>query len=237
MHMTREQFDQAHLSNRLVITFVGMSNLGKTHWARNEFAKKLGFRYIGCDDRIEAILTPELKAAGYGGGIADVSRWMGQPYDERYAQHQQRYLEIEADVTREALVEVQKTPGNTAIDTTGSVIHLDPSIGEELKQKTLVVGIRATEDRKREMYEKYIKELEPVCFGSVFTKLPDETNEQALARSYLKLLEVRSGLYEQLADIMIPREEITEGMELSEFINLVHKHCELSEHEREFSRR
>jgi len=234
MHMTREEFDQARANNRLVLTFVGMSNIGKTHWAK-EFAQS-GFEHINCDDRIEAKLAPELTALGYS-GIADVSKWMGQPYEDRFPTNQQRYLELEGEVMQEVLREIEKMQRNTIIDTTGSVIHVDPAIGEELKRKTLVVYIKATSEMKEQMFQRYIKEPKPVVFGDVFKKLRGESDMDALKRCYPMLLEYRSGLYQRLAHIVIPRETIAEHLPLSEFVTMIQKHCDLREHERQMPRR
>ena len=66
----------------MVITFIGMSSVGKSAWS-TKLEELKGFRRYCCDDLIEKYLGPEFKALGYL-GINDVSRWMGQPYDQRY---------------------------------------------------------------------------------------------------------------------------------------------------------
>ncbi len=39
MKLSKRQFDQLLLENQLVISFVGMSNIGKTYWSK----KLIGF--------------------------------------------------------------------------------------------------------------------------------------------------------------------------------------------------
>lgn len=219
MKLTLDQFDELLVENQLALAFVGMSNMGKTYWSK-KFVE-LGFDHINCDDRIEAKLSPELSALGYS-GIADVSRWMGQPYDEQYASTQDRYLALERAVMEEVFAQVKEgLQKNTIIDTTGSVVHVGNDISQALADHALVVSIDATDNMKAEMFERYIKEPKPVVFGEVFSLVEGETNLQALERCYPKLLDTRSTLYAQVADVRIPREVIRSDMTTQEFLELV----------------
>lgn len=219
MKFTQAQFDELLDSNQLVLAFVGMSNVGKTYWSKK--LAELDFEHINCDDRIEAKLAPELTALGYS-GIADVSRWMGQPYDQQYSTNQQRYLELERAVMDEVFTQVREgLERNAVIDTTGSVVHVGSDIAQLLSGHALVISIDATENMKVEMFERYIKEPKPVVFGEVFSQEEGETNLQALERCYPKLLDTRSTLYAQVADVRIPREDIRRDMTTEEFLTLL----------------
>ncbi len=47
------QFDEKLAAGELVLTLVGMSNVGKTFWS-HQLAAEGGFTHICCDDLIEA---------------------------------------------------------------------------------------------------------------------------------------------------------------------------------------
>lgn len=219
MKLSKSQFEKLLKEDRLVLSFIGMSNIGKTYWSKK--LQDIGFRHINCDDLIERKLTPVLKKLGYV-GIEDVSRWMGQPYDERFFANQNKYLSFEKEVMEETFLEVKNNnSGNIIIDTTGSVIHTGKKITEKLKQHSIVIYIEASEDMKEQMFKKYLEEPKPVVFGDVYNQEQNETQLQALGRCYRKLLSLRSLLYAECADIVIPREAIVKDMTVSQFISLI----------------
>ena len=221
MKLSKQKFNDLLQKNKLAISFIGMSNMGKTYWSK-QFAT-IHFTHKNCDDMIETKLAPELIAHGYS-GIADVSRWMGQPYEKRSFANQQKYLVFEKEVMKQMLTELKNdAKQNTVIDTTGSVIHTGARICATLKKRTLMIYIKATDDMKEVMFKKYIAEPKPVIFGNVFNQKKGESNTEALKRCYKKLLTVRSALYKKYADVVIPREAISEKTSLKQFITLVEK--------------
>ncbi|MFQ5799980.1 MAG: hypothetical protein ACE5H0_14990, partial [Bacteroidota bacterium] len=119
---------------------IGMSGTGKTHWA-NKLEEK-GFRKFSCDELIEVRLREDLFKEGLKGGINDVSRWMGQPYEERYAQRSRRYLELEAETLTEILQQIENdlpSDVDVVVDTTGSVIYMHEDILNKLTTLTRIV--------------------------------------------------------------------------------------------------
>ncbi len=202
--ITSEEFLERLKAGELRLSLVGMSNVGKTYWAK--LLAQEGFIHLNCDDLIEHELGDELRELGYS-GIADVSKWMGQPYDERFAANQQRYLELETATIQKiiAALEDGTQKGNTIIDTTGSVVHTVPAIREKLPALTTVIHLEATVEMRQEMFKLYIAEPKPVVWGDIFKKEMGESNTEALARCYPQLLEYRSGLYAEMAHVSIPR--------------------------------
>ena len=201
MKLSQKQFDQLLQKNKLVLSLIGMSNIGKTHWSKK--LTKINFKHINCDDLVEAKLALELKACGHS-GIKDVSLWMGQPYDKRFLVCQQKYLKFEKEVMKQIFMQIESKKGqNIVIDTTGSFVHAGTSACSQLKKHTLVIYIEARDSVKEKMFERYIKKPKPVVFGDVFAPKKGETNKRALKRCYLKLLDLRSNLYDQCADISI----------------------------------
>lgn len=222
MKLSQSQFEQLLKQNKIVLSFIGMSNIGKTYWSKK--LQEVGFRHFNCDGLIEEKLAPVLGELGYS-GIEDVSRWMGQPYDERFVVNQNKYLSFERQVMGEIFAQVKNgNLNNTVIDTTGSVIHTGKNFSEILKEYSMVICIEASKNMKEKMFEQYLKEPKPVVFGDVYSQEEDETNIQALSRCYRKLLDLRSALYTECADVIIPREAIEKNMSIHEFISLV-KHA------------
>lgn len=187
------------------ISLIGMSNSGKSHWTNK--LREIGFQTIDCDDLIEEQLGKELTSLGFSGGIQDVSKWMGQPFEPQYPKASQRYLELEAEVLSEALRKI-KDGTNLAIDTTGSVVCLPPEILAILAAETRVFYLETPEDKVQEMYERYIQEPKPVIWGKSFSKKDFETDMEALARCYPDLLAFRTSRYADLAHVTLKYEEL-----------------------------
>lgn len=222
MKLSKLEFEKLFQENKLVISFIGMSNIGKTFWSK-KFESE-GFKRIGCDDLIERKLTLDLEKLGYA-GIADVARWMGQPGDEEFSNNQQKYLSLEKEVMSDIFNVIKNGNNqNIVIDTTGSIVHTGDNICKCLKNNTLVVYIEATKDMKEKMFDNYIKKPKPVVFGKLFYQKKQETCRQALERCYKELLEYRSDLYRKCADVIISRKIIKENMSISDFLSLVKKY-------------
>ncbi|MBI4231746.1 hypothetical protein HY605_00820 [Candidatus Peregrinibacteria bacterium] len=179
--------------------------------------ENLGFKHICCDDIIEEALSPVLKKEGYK-GIKDMAKWLGQPYDKRFKEHEKNYLKIE-DKTLQSLFNNRKK-ANIVIDTTGSVIHTSKKALSNLKKNSLIVYIEASPKMQEEMFESYIKNPKPVVWGNNFKKNAGETNQEALKKSYKKLLKNRSRQYESLSDIIIPYDQIDKISE-NQFLELI----------------
>jgi shikimate kinase len=219
MKITREEFDSLFQKNRLSISLVGMSNIGKTYWS--ERFKEIGFLHFNCDDLIEQALLPEMSALGYS-GLADVSGWMGQPYNNRYAENQNKYLDIERSVVEGILDGViEGKHKNTVIDTTGSVVHIGKETLMRLKKHSLIVFIEASKEMTDALFERYIKEPKPVVFGEFFKRRGSESDFAALSRSYRNLLEARRALAKRYADVVIPAVSIKKNMTIDQFISLI----------------
>ncbi|MFY9457840.1 MAG: hypothetical protein WAP23_02840 [Candidatus Spechtbacterales bacterium] len=182
-----------------------MSNVGKSFW--RERLATYGFFPFWCDYEIEIKLDAHLKGAGYR-GIKDVAKWMGQPYEERSRAHQAIYLEQEIQVMQEALSLLRGEKQGLIIDTTGSVIYTGDALMEELRKLSTIVLLDAPESLQDELYRAYIAEPKPVVWGEVYSPLPGETAEAALARCYPLLLQSRNWMYKRYADIILDYHEL-----------------------------
>ncbi|MER2520490.1 MAG: hypothetical protein ABTQ34_07370 [Bdellovibrionales bacterium] len=187
------------------ITLIGMSNIGKSYWSKRLEAEA-GFRRIDCDTLIEKWLGQELSELGYQ-GIHDVARWMGQPYEARYAQASKRYVEVERAVMLDAIATLRKADPHEppyVIDTTGSVIYAGDDVAHELKSLTQVVYIAASSQHVSQLFADYLARPKPVIWSDTYACARGETLEDALERCYPQLLSSRARLYERMADVIIP---------------------------------
>ena len=226
MNLSQQQFEQFLSKNQLVLSLIGMSNIGKTFWSKK--LSDIGFTHHNCDDRIEELLSPLLNDLGYS-GIADVSKWMGQPYDQQFSERQMKYLFFEEEVLENIFDKIENgTEENMIIDTTGSVIHTRRGLCERLNRLSVVVYLESSEEMKEEMFQKYLKEPKPVVFGNIYSSKENESQTESLGRCYKELLELRSTLYKEHADIVIPFEKNNHDLNAAEFISLIKEHHEIS---------
>lgn len=184
------------------ISLIGMSNSGKSYWSKK--LEKNGFIRLCCDDYIEEKLGSKLRKLGYR-GIADVSKWLGQPYDKRYQSNSKIYLDYEKESIIKFIdqIRIDYINRNIIIDTTGSVIYTGSDILKQLKGNTKVVYLETPQKVQDEMYKSYIKEPKPVLWRKSFYKLNDEDDLSALKRCYPEFLKYRTKKYKSLADISL----------------------------------
>ena len=154
----------------MIFSFIGMSGVGKSFWS-NRLEKEKGYQKYSCDELIEKELSPELTLLGYK-GTNGLSRWMGQPYDERYSANSRRYLELEAKVLGNSLKEIENSKNkNIVVDTTGSVVYLPPELLRKLKQLTKVVYLETPEFVVKKMINLYLADPKPVIWGNLYKPL------------------------------------------------------------------
>src|SRR3989344_6069827 len=202
MQMTREEFYLRREARGLTVTFIGMSGIGKTHLAKQ--LGTLGFTLICADD----LIAPRISRESPLRNVTDVGLWLGQPYSEGYGEREKLYLHVEEEVMGGIL---DGAEGNTVIDTTGSVIYLSDNVRRELKEKSLIAYFEATPEMYDHMLQHYLDDPKPVVWGDSFRQAKDEDREEALARSYPKLLEFRAKKYEELSDLTIPAGAVRES--------------------------
>jgi shikimate kinase len=192
-----EEFD-AHVKNGTCrISFIGMSNCGKSYRSK-ALRDELGFLWYQVDEAIQ-------KALGLA-SMADISKWLGYPTSPTYQEREQVYLTLENQYTKEAAM---KTNGkNFVFDTTGSVVHLAPETLEVLDENTLIVHLEVSAAKKERMLEKFFKEPKPVAWCDFFSIRAGESAEDALRRCYPTLLEERLARYRAIAHVNIPLEEV-----------------------------
>ncbi|MBI5754411.1 hypothetical protein HZA40_04685 [Candidatus Peregrinibacteria bacterium] len=222
MKLTKNQFEEKLKNQELVITLMGMSNIGKTHWSKK--LKNLHFEHKCCDDLIEKIIEPELTAMGYK-GLTDMAKWLGHPFEKQFPANQGNYLKHENSVMKKILQELEnKISGNITIDTTGSVIYTGDYICNKLKEKSLIVFIEATAQMQQEMFERFLKNPKPIVWAHSFNKKEKEADMEALKRCYPELLNYRTNQYRKHADITIAYPKTNYYDSAENFLELIKNH-------------
>ena len=183
------------------ISLIGMSGSGKSHWSLK--LAQNGFRRFSCDDMIVGRLTQEL--TGHDGTLMDVGEWMGFPYEPHYKERESKYLVCEIEELRKILqyLSEHNSQENVVVDTTGSVVYTGEELLASLRSITTVVHFETPAEITEQMLKAYKAHPRPVLWRGRFYREPEESNEEALARCYLRLLMSREKLYEKYADVRI----------------------------------
>jgi shikimate kinase len=215
--LTKEEFDNRLKNNRLVISLIGMSNIGKSRWSKKLI--EIGFARVHCDDmigqKLVAYLDPQL-------GTEGMAKWMGHPYEKRSAKTQKQYLEAEKKTMLEVIESLENASQNSVVDTTGSFIHLDEPTCRKFCEKTLIVYIKADAATRKKIFNRYMENPKPVIWQEIFKPRKNEKNEDALKRCYVNLLNHRAKLYEKYADVTINKTLIKDDkVDVHGFLELI----------------
>ncbi len=193
MQLTREEFEEKYRNNSLKIAFIGMSNIGKTFRSK-QLSKLKPFETVSVDD----IIQEELGFTE----MDEMSIWMGYPFRDRYQKAEKEYKEME---NRISLIPPPEGK-NFILDTTGSIIYIEPDSLKKLKETYLIVGFTCPDFLINEMITSFFKQLKPVIWNDMYQKKDGEDEKEALRRCYPDLLEDRTRRYHELADISISGE-------------------------------
>src|SRR5688572_24607271 len=103
-----------------------MSGIGKSTWA-TRLAAQCGFEHHDCDAAIARSLARLVTPGPGEAPVHALGRWMGMPWTDGYGEREQRYLELEREVSDAALDAARERSVHApqVIDTTGSVIYVD----------------------------------------------------------------------------------------------------------------
>ena len=205
MLLTRSEFDNALDSENLRIALIGMSNIGKSHWARR-FKSRHGFTHHEIDKQIQDNLS-----------LASISRsaeWMGHPYDDDYHEKASQYLKLESELTQDAA----NLSGNIVLDTTGSVIYIGEDPLKQLSNNFLVIYLAARPDDLNRLVKRFKSSPKPLIWGDHFHPVEGQSDEESLMSLYPSLLISRDGMYRELADIEIQARYISNKTNLMDLV-------------------
>ncbi len=190
MLLSQEQFRENMANNQLRIALIGMSNIGKSHWAQ-QLASLHGFNVFEVDKVIQEQL-------GFS-SLRETAKWMGHPYGATYNSKSKQYLACESQVTLLA----NSTKTNLVLDTTGSVIHLGEKTIKEISNKYLVVYLKAGLADIDTLVVRFTSSPKPIIWGDHYKQYDGKTHIDSLALSYPNLLEARAKLYTGFADVVL----------------------------------
>lgn len=218
MKLTQSEFKKKLRDRNLILTMIGMSNIGKTFWSKK--LRSHNFHHINCDAILETMLEPELKALGYR-GLADMAKWMGHPYEEHFKKNEKKLTGLESLIFQKIINDLEKPLSNTAVDTPGSFIYAGEKICDLYKEKSLIIYLEATSEMKEKMFENFIKNPKPITWMNSFNKRENESDFKALKRCYPELLAYRSRHYEKYTDITIPYPKLNKNFSAEKFLELI----------------
>lgn len=194
--LTPEEFDAHVAAKTLRLSFIGMSNCGKSYRSK-VLERECGFLWYQVDDDIAKTLGMK--------DVDEVGAWMGFPTRPGYPEREQKYIELENTFTNHAAM--SSHGNNLVFDTTGSVIHLDPAVLATLREHTLVVHLDVGEESLDALIARFFEKPRPVAWSGYFSQAPGETEEAAVRRNYPALLSERLKRYRTLAHVEIPARE------------------------------
>lgn len=199
MKLSSKNFLGKLAAEELTLAFVGMSNIGKS-FLTDRLSKSHGFKKIEVDKLIwERLGFDEME---------DFADWQGQPYEEGYAEREAELISLEAEATKKAIADAS---GNSIIDTSGSIIYIDPAIRREIKESCYVVHIKAEPSDLERLKWDYFDNPKPLIWGRQFKPRPDRTDRENVFECYPKLLMSRGKDYAAMADATIVSRDILDG--------------------------
>lgn len=204
------------------ISLIGMSGSGKSGWSLK--LSELGFTRFCCDDLITKKLAPVLMRPDET--YMELGEWMGFPYDPQHKERESTYLGGEIQVVTEIIEYLESRENdpeeNVVVDTTGSAVYTGEEILTRLRRSTTIVLLSTPPEVQDLMLKAYIANQRPVLWRDMFSKEPNETNEEALVRCYPKLLLTREHLYERYADVTIDYyTQNQDGFGVSDFLDRI----------------
>ncbi|MAZ67178.1 hypothetical protein CL652_00165 [bacterium] len=207
-----EELDTHVLNKTLRLAFIGMSNAGKSY--RSKILRdETDFLWFHVDEGI-------YRELGFA-SIEEISSWLGYPTSERYEAREAKYLELENKLTRQSSM---RTDGkNLVFDTTGSVVHLSGDTLKTLHDNCLVVHLDVGEESLEKFVERFFKYPKPVAWCGFLQSMGGGSFEEAVRRSYPKLLQFRLKRYRALAQVNVPAREVRDTS-ARETLNIIKKY-------------
>ncbi|MFP3869897.1 MAG: shikimate kinase [Syntrophobacteria bacterium] len=185
------------------LSLIGMAGAGKSYWSMKLAAH--GFTRFCCDDLIAEMLSPQLTLPD--GTAMELGEWMGFPSEPGYRERESEYLACEVRALTEVLdflEDPEKDFGkDIVVDTTGSVIYTGDRIFKRLRRTTTVVYLSTPPELLGQMLRAYLARPGPMLWQGIFSKEPEQSNQEAVAHCYPKLFFARKRLYERYAHLTL----------------------------------
>lgn len=189
--------------DEMIITLVGNSNVGKTHWSIR-LEREAGFRRIDVDrigygNKLIALLKEEL---GRTPTIEDAVAWLGQPGTEKYAINCPKLLNWYFEGLRETIdiLRVAAEQTKIVVDSGGSLAHAPEEFISELRKLTHVVCLAVSDKRIDKILQSYQVNPKLVTWPmDSYTTKAGESCQAAMERNYRELIRFREKRYRDMA--------------------------------------
>jgi len=191
MKLSSKNFLLGRKNKTLKLAFVGMSNIGKSHTAKR-IADAFEFKLIEVDKLIWEKLGHD--------SMEEFADWQGHPYEEGYAERESLSIEMETLATDKA---IEMSDGATVLDTTGSVIYIDPAIRRKIKESFYVVHIKAEPRDLERLKWDYFDNPKPLIWGRQYKAKPGLSDRENIFECYPRLLMSRAKEYAAMADVTV----------------------------------
>ena len=191
--LKQHEFDRHVQNGTLRLSFVGMSNAGKSYRSR-KLRDELDFIWHHVDGEIQ-------KSLGFS-NMDEISKWLGYPDSPSYGEREQEYLRLE---NKHSHVGSLNTLGkNLVFDTTGSFVYLPTETLSWLRENCLIVHLDVGESATETLIERFFTHPKPVVWNGMYQ---DETDRNiALRKSYPRLLDYRLQKYRDASHLNLPAE-------------------------------
>ena len=196
MKLSSKNFLAKLNSGELNLAFVGMSNIGKTFLAK-KIAEAYDLNLVEVDKMI-------WESLGFD-DMDDFADWQGHPYEEDYAERENELIELEGKATAKA---VDGAPGNSLLDTTGSVIYIDPAIRRSIKENFYVVHIKAEPGDLERLKWDYFDNPKPLIWSRHYRAKAGLTDRENIFECYPQLLMSRAKDYAAVVDSTITHSDV-----------------------------
>ena len=123
---------------------------------------KQGYRSIICDNLIAEQLGPLISSSEKS--TLGLAAWMGKPDQPGYKEAQAKYLELETKVVTQICDELElstESDDKVIIDSTGSLIYLEPQLIKRIKKLSFLVYLRLEENSSQSHYQIFIDDPKP----------------------------------------------------------------------------
>jgi shikimate kinase len=199
-----------------------MSGIGKSYWSKK--LEEHGFTRFGCDDLITDHLAYQM---GYNDPDQfDMHAWVGYPDQTTHAERAQKYLQTEELVLQDIIkfLENADENQNIVIDSTGSIIYMNPAIINQLQKLTDFVHLDITPADLDKMLAYYLNNPVAIIWNGYFQPTSNENRQETFERCYPQLIKSREKKYKEIAKIILPPEfHRNEGTQVGEFLAYLQK--------------
>lgn len=184
----------------MLITLIGMSNIGKSYWSNQ--LTTLGFERFDCDTKIANKLSQQLREPTLS--LQTIGNWLGLPDTANFKEREAQYLACEAEVMQEAIeYSMENRDRNLVIDTGGSAIYIGEEVFTQLRAFGEIVYLTIPAEVHQTMLQDYLNRPKPLIWNGMFQPMPNENRHKTFSRCYSQLIAQRDRLYEKVCTLKL----------------------------------